>query len=66
MNLLPDLLPLALAGILGLGLAVGLVCLVIGVHCADRAGLDSLPGGLCAQLARRVTGLHVLGSSDEG
>jgi len=66
MELLPDLLPLALVGLLSLGLALGLICLVIGVHLGDRAGLNSPRGGLCARLARRVTGLHVISSDDEG
>jgi hypothetical protein len=66
MSLLPDLLLLALVGVISLGLAAGLVCLIIGMHCDDRAGLDSRPGGMCARLARRVTGLHVIGSHHEG
>lgn len=65
MNLFLDLLPLALVGLIFLGLAVGLICLVVGVHCIDRSGLDSLHGGLCAQLARRVIGLHVIGPYDK-
>lgn len=65
MNLFLDLLPLAIVGLISLGLAVGLICLVVGVHCIDRAGLDSLHGGLCAQLARRVVGLHAIGLRDE-
>jgi hypothetical protein len=65
MNLSLDLLLLALAAVLSLGLVVGLICLIIGVHHDDRAGLGSLPSGPCAQFARRVTGMHTIGLSDE-
>jgi hypothetical protein len=66
MNLFPDLLPLAFVGALSVGLAIALICFVVGVHSGDRAELDAAPGGPFARFAQRTAGLHVLNQYDKG
>lgn len=65
MHLLPELIVLALVGVLSAGLAFGLICFVAGVHSSDRAELSSPPGGPCARFARRAAGLHVITPRNE-
>jgi hypothetical protein len=60
MNLFPAILPLALAGVIGMALALGLVYFIVGVKLDDRTDLGSVPNSPCSRMARRIAGLHVL------
>ena len=55
-------IPLIVAGVLGVALVVGYVAVLVGIRREDkRLSLRQNPDGASAVLARRVTGCYVRG-----
>jgi hypothetical protein len=55
-------IPLIVAGVLGVALVVGYVAVLVGIRREDkRLSLRQSPDGASAVLARRVTGCYVRG-----
>ncbi|MEV4104164.1 hypothetical protein AB0J42_28280 [Nonomuraea sp. NPDC049649] len=56
------MIPLIIAGVIGVALLVGYVAVLVGIRREDkRLSLRKNPDGASAALARRVTGCYVRG-----